>query len=217
MIGDRLRSKMIIFGHPACIDTAKCMQVAAEKGLDIEARTLNLDNLDGEADFLEVSPLKIAPALRHVDYMISGVLSTMSYIDDKGFGLSLVPRNAVVRAVMYQWIEVALQNQGKIISGDMQSLAPALDALDKQLTSNRKGDYICGEFSLADIHWSACMNMCEIKEHGDQINSRSNLKTWFDRVKEHPSTSKEKITPFSVVPTAEDIQNNTLKGVSINV
>ncbi len=217
MIGDRLRSKMIIFGHPACIDTAKCMQVAAEKGLDVEARTLNLDNLDGEADFLEVSPLKIVPALRHVDYMISGVLSIMSYIDDKGFGLSLVSRNAVIRAGMYQWIEVALQNQGKIISGDMQSLAPVLDALDKQLTNNRKGDYICGEFSLVDIHWSACMNMCEIKGHGDQINSRSNLKAWFDRVKEHLSTSKEKITPFSVVPTAEDIQNNTLKGVSINV
>ncbi len=217
MIGDRLRSKIIIFGHPACINTAKCMQVAAEKGLDIEARTLNLDNLDGEADFLEVSPLKIVPALRHVDYMISGVLSAMSYIDDRGFGLSLVPRNAVIRSGMYQWIEVAMQNQDKIVSGDMQSLAPALDALDKQLASNRKGDYICGEFSLADIHWSACMNMCEIKEHGDQISSRSNLKTWFDRVKEHPSSSKEKIIPFSVVPTAEDVKKNTLRGVSINV
>lgn len=217
MIGDQLRARMIIFGHPGCIDTAKCVQMAAEKGVDVESRTLNLDNLDGESDFIEASPLKIAPALRHVDFMISGVLAVMSYIDDKGFGLSLVPRNGVIRAQMYQWVSTALEYQDKVVAEDMQTLAPVFDELDKKLGSNRKGDFICGDFSMADVHWTACMNLCEIKGHGDQIASRSNLKKWFDCVKQHSSTSKENIIPYTVVPTADDIQNNKLRDVSINI
>ena len=36
MIGDQLRNKMILRGHPSCADTGKCLQTAAEKGVDVD-------------------------------------------------------------------------------------------------------------------------------------------------------------------------------------
>lgn len=223
MIGDQLRNKMIVFGHPKCIDTAKCLQVAAEKGIDVEARVLNYDEASGtltpDDDFLQTSPLSVAPALRDVKYNIAGSLAVMSYMDDKGFGPSLVPRNGVLRAVMYQWIMIAMQKvQPAIASGDTSTLNEAFDKLDENLANPpKKGNFICGDFTLADIHWSACANMLQIKGHGDLISSRSNVDQWFNNVKKHPSTSKENIIPFTAVPTADDMQNNTLRDISINV
>ena len=42
MIGDKLASAMQLYGNPSCIDTAKCLQTAGEKGVDIEAMLINL-------------------------------------------------------------------------------------------------------------------------------------------------------------------------------
>ena len=143
----------------------------------------------------------------------------MSYLDDKGFGPSLVPRNGVSRAIMYQWANIATQcvtpNLGESINKD--ALAPLFDGLEKQvLNPPRKGDFICGDFSLADIHWSACCNLIEIGGAGDLISSRPGVAKWYDKVKSHPSTSKEKIIPFTVLPSATDVASGTLQGISIN-
>ena len=219
MIGDQLRNRMVIYGHPKCIDTAKCFQTAAEKGVDVEAKVIDPNGGADDPEFRSVSPLGIGPALRDIQHTVYGTLAVISYLDDKGFGLSLVPRNGVHRAVMYQWIGVALHvAQGKIAADDVGSLAAALDELDKQIANPpKKGDFICGDFSLADIHWAACANMLQIKGHGDVISSRSAISAWFEKVKSHSSTSKEKIIPFTTVPTADDVQNGRLRDISINV
>ena len=217
MIGDQLRNRMIIYGHPKCIDTAKCFQTAAEKGIDIEAKVVDPNSDD--AEFRSASPLGVVPALCDIKYMVYGTMAVMSYLDDKGFGPSLVPRNGVHRATMYQWIGVAVNIvQKHIADGDFEKLAPVIDAFDKQINNPpRRGDFICGDFSLADIHWSACVNMLHIKGQADLINSKPAVASWFEKVKNHPSTSKEKIIPFTTVPTADDVQQETLRDISINV
>lgn len=213
MIADQLRTKMILMGHPSCINTAKCLQTAAEKGVDVDARVVSSAT---DPELLKMSPLGIAPALMDVDYVIYGTLSILSYLDDKGFGPSLVPRNGVVRSIMYQWICVAMEIQGGIAAGDNTKVGPAIAELSKQLESPpSRGEFICGAFSLADIHWAACCNMLNIKGHGDVMSPTATK--WFEAVKKHPSTSKEKIIPFDVVPTADDVEKGQLRGISINV
>lgn len=218
MIGDQLRNRMVIYGHPKCINTAKCFQTAAEKGVDIEAKVID-PNGDSGSDFRGASPLGVAPALRDIKYSVYGTLAVMSYLDDKGFGPSLVPRNGVHRAIMYQWITVAMMRaQEMIVGDDVSSLTPILDALENQIANPpKKGDFICGDFSLADIHWSACANMLNAKGHADLINSKPAISAWFEKVKSHPSTSKEKFIPFTAVPTADDMQEGRLRDISINV
>ena len=80
----------------------------------------------------------------------------------------------------------------------------------------KKGVYICGEFSLADIHWMACVNALEISGN-DVISSRAKVSEWCAAVKSHPSTSKEDIIPYSCLPTKEDVDSGTLRNVGINV
>ncbi len=219
MIGDQLRNRMVIYGHPQCIDTAKCFQTAAEKGVDVEAKVVDPSVNDNDAEFRSVSPLGVVPALRDIKYTVYGTLAALSYLDDKGFGPSLVPRNGVHRAIMYQWIGVAMNMvQTHVASGDFEKLGSVFDALDKQINNPpKRGDFICGDFTLADIHWSACVNMLYIKGQADGVNSKPAIASWFEKVKKHPSTSKEKIIPFTTIPTADDVQQRRLRDISINV
>ena len=41
MIGDKLASAMQLYGNPSCINTAKALQTAAEKGVDIETHKIS--------------------------------------------------------------------------------------------------------------------------------------------------------------------------------
>ncbi|MBC6414382.1 MAG: glutathione S-transferase family protein [Chromatiales bacterium] len=220
MIGDQLRTRMVLHGHPKCMDTAKCLQMAAEKGVDIEAKVIDIDGggMDS-SDVRTLSPLGVAPILKDIDFVVYGTGAALSYLDDKGFGPSLVPRNGVVRAIMYQWCGVASNEaQPKIAADDITGLDEILSQLNTQITNPpKKGDYICGDFSMADIHWSACVNMLMIKGHGDLVSQQGKVQEWFNKVKQHSSTSKENIIPYTTVPTSEDIQNGKLRDISINV
>ena len=217
MIGDHLANAMSLYGHPSCINTAKCLQTAGEKGVDVEGRVIQ-----GGDDVSSMSPLGSAPVLKDLDNVVYGTGAIMSYLDDKGFGPSLVPRNGVIRAQMYQWAHVATDYvQGQAAAeggGDRALLTQALDMLEEQLrSSRRRGEFVCGEFSLADIHWSACVNRLVHGGPSDLVDSRSGVKSWWEAVKAHPSTSKEKLTPFSALPTKADVDSGTLRNVAINV
>ena len=49
----------------------------------------------------------------------------------------------------------------------------------------KKDVYICGEFSLADIHWMACVNALEISGNGEVVSSRSKVSEWCAAVKSY--------------------------------
>lgn len=219
MIGDKLASAMNLFGHPSCINTAKCLQTAGEKGIDVETHVIQSGD-----EVTSMSPLGSAPVLKDLDNVVYGTGAILSYLDDKGFGPSLVPRNGVIRAQMYQWAHVAadyVQAQAAAVGsggGDRALLTQALDMLEQQLQAPRRRDvFVVGEFSLADIHWSACVNMLMHGGASDLVDSRGGVKAWWEAVKAHPSTSKEKMTPFSVLPTKADVDSGTLRNVAINV
>ena len=63
MIGDQLRNRMVIYGHP---DTAKCLQTAAEKGVDLENKVIDPNTGLDDPEFRSVSPLGIGATLRDV-------------------------------------------------------------------------------------------------------------------------------------------------------
>jgi glutathione S-transferase len=222
MIGDKLATGMQLFGNPSCINTAKCLQTAGEKGIDIESVTIN----SGE-EVSDKSPLNSAPVLKDLDNIVYGPNAILSYLDDKGFGPSLVPRNGVIRAIMYQYAHIAtdyvqMEAYGLLTGsgGNMDIINKSFDLVENILSNPpdpklKKGVYICGEFTLADIHWMACVNALEISGT-DVISSRAEVSTWYEAVKNHPSTSKEAIVPYTCLPTKEDIDSSTLRDVGIN-
>ena len=223
MIGDKLASAMQLYGNPSCINTAKALQTAAEKGVDIEAHKINSGD-----EVTDISPLGSAPVLKDLDNIVYGPNAIISYLDDKGFGPSLVPRNGVIRAIMYQYAHIAsdyvqMEAYGMLTGsgGNMDIVNKAFDILENILTNPpdpklKKDVYICGEFSLADIHWMSCVNALEISGN-DVVSSRSKVSELCDAVKKHPSTSKENIVPYTCLPTKEDVDSGTLRNVGINV
>ena len=212
-IGDHLRDVMDLYGSPACPHTNACMLSAGEKGVDL--------NCHAETDWSPsgavrgMSPLGIGPVLKDRTQTNYGLISCLSYIDDKGFGPSLVARNGTVRARMWQEMGVAAQCN----VGDDASLASALDVLDTTLgtdAGNMKGDYVCGQFTLADVCWAGVCQVAMNMGKGAAISSRSRVNTWFAAVQSHPSTSKEAINPFSCMATKADHDAGNMREVRVN-
>lgn len=174
-----------------------------------------------------MSPFGTTPCLKDVDFVVYGTATIMSYLNDKGFGPSLIPRNGVARALHYQWSELAAQHVApciaKLLAGEaddttVSTLSSLLDALDGQLQNKRhRGDYIVGEFSLADIHWAPYVHCCEIGGRGDLIASRSAVQAWWNKIKAHKSTSKEDYVAYNVLPTIDELKANQVRSITINV
>lgn len=228
MLGDHLKTRMQLFGLPGDPDTLKCLMTAGEKGVDIDSRVVGVDALAADsAEFRAMSPFGAVPCLKDVDFILCGTLTIMSYLNDKGFGPSLIPRNGVARALHYQWSEIATEQVApqvaRVMSGEdvdqaVATLAVAFDALDRQLQNKRhKGDFIVGEFSLADLHWAPYAHLCEINGHGALIADRSAVAAWWSKVKAHKSTSKENFVASSILPNMDDIKANHIRSVTINV
>lgn len=214
-IGDRLRNAMTLWGAPGCINTGKCLMTAGEKGLDI--KTASFD--PGSSEVQSMSPLGIGPIVRHVDYVVVGHVAIMSYFDDKGFGPSLIIRNGVVRSAQYQWSHYAMD----VVQENMDNndvLEKCFSELNKHLQNRSpamRGDFICGEFSLADIHWAACANMLIIQGKSNLVEKHGEISEWWRNVQAHPSTSKESLHPFTCLPTKQDVDSNTLRDITLNV
>ena len=106
-IGDHLRDVMDLYGSPKCPHTNAVLIAAGEKGVDINSHVE--DDWGPSSSIRSMSPLGIGPVLKDRSAVNIGVVSCMSYLDDKGFGPSLVHRNGVTRARMFQEITIAQQ------------------------------------------------------------------------------------------------------------
>ena len=84
-----------------------------------------------------------------------------------------------------------------------KQLEQILDALDAQLEGN---NFVIGEYSYADIHWTAIAHLCTLVGEEGLIGSRSNVKAWYDRVKGRSS--------FASLPSLEDIKHKQLRSVA---
>ncbi|MEW8419578.1 MAG: glutathione S-transferase family protein [Candidatus Thiodiazotropha endolucinida] len=228
MLGDHLKTKMILFGIAKDPDTLKCLMTAGEKGVDIDSRVVGETALSADSqEFRSMSPFGTTPCLKDVDFILCGTSTIMSYLNDKGFGPSLIPRNGVARALHYQWSEIATEHVAplvtKLLTNDANeatdaALAVLFDALNRQLQDKRyRGDFIVGEFSLADVHWAPYIHCCELTGKGELISARSAMNNWWEKVKAHKSTSKENYIAYDVLPTMDEIKANQLRSVTINV
>lgn len=222
-VGDHLSSKMKLFGVPSDPNTLKCLMTAAEKGVDIDSVAVSDTH---SQEIRAISPFGTTPALRDVEFTLCGTRAIMSYLDDKGFGPSLVPRNGVVRALHYQCIHVATETVGpavlKLLADEdvdqaVATLGAAFDWLDTGLkTKKHRGDFLVGEFTMADLHWAPYAHACIITGHADIVKARDAVSAWWDKVTEHKSTSKENFVASTILPTMDEIKNNQLKSITIN-
>lgn len=223
-VGDQLTDVKVLWGVAGCVNTSKVLFTAAEKGIDVDGRSVDINS---EADMNEIkkhSPFGSVPLLKDADFYIYGTEAIMSYLDDKGFGNSLVPRNGLIRAVQYQWAHIATTAFGpavaKLNDGDdsaMEVVKQCLSLLEAQLNSKKRGDYIAGEFSLGDIHWAPSIHALCLHGQESLIDSMPGVKAWWGNMKIRKSMSKENYVAYTVLPSLDEIRSNTLRSININV
>ena len=224
-IGDHLSDVKVVWGVASCFNTSKVLLTAAEKGVDIDGRAVDVNSEVEMSEIKKISPFGSIPVLKDVDFYIYGTEAIMSYLDDKGFGNSLVPRNGVMRALHYQWSHVATHHFGpavnKLTEGDdsaMDVVKQGLSALEAQLNNrNKRGDYIVGDFTLADIHWAPAVHSLCLHGHESLIDSMPAVKAWWANMKVRKSMSKENYVAYTVLPSLDEVRNNKLRSISINV
>ena len=223
-VGDHLNSKMKLYGVPSDPGTIKCLLTAGEKGVDVESIAVSDASTQ---EISSMSPFGTVPCLRDIDFTLCGTPAIMSYLDDKGFGPSLVPRNGLIRALHYQCIHIANETAGPAVTQlltceevdqAVATLGAAFDVLNNTLKNKKqRGDFLVGEFSLADLHWAPIANACIISGHADLIETRDAVSSWWEKVKAHKSTSKEDYVASVILPTMDEINNNQLRSITINV
>ena len=226
---------MQLLGFPGDVETLKCLLTAAEKGIEVESGVLDMTKgeQDGD-DYRAISPFGITPALKEAHYTIAGEPGMAVFIEGRGLGNRLAPRNAAVLATEMYWMEVgkadvqphveALMMQkvcgpmadssftadDVAIQAARAALADPLGAFDDQLQSN---EFVVGQYSFADIHWTIYIHLLTVMGEGVLFAKHNNIKAWFDRIKAHKSFSGQDIISYDFLPTLDEIKAKVMKDV----
>lgn len=228
-IGDHLSDIKTLWGTAGCMNTMKCLYVAAEKGVDINAQVVDTRSSHSHDEIAIYTPFGSLPCLKDVDFVVYGVTAVMSYVDDKGFGVSLVPRNGVTRAKHYQWIHISTQilqpsveeifSEQDCSETSLKKVHQALSAFNNQLNTNKsKRLFITGEYSMADIHWVVPIHKLIEAGYKDCLCDYSAIQDWLANMEVKKSSSKENYVPYEVLPNKQQmIENTSLHSIHINV
>ena len=228
---------MQLLGFPGDADTLKAVIIAAEKGIEIECGILDItQGADKSEDYLNISKLGVMPALKEAHYQVAGDLGILTFIEGRGLGNRLAPRNAAVLAEQNYWIDIARSNVAphvQTIMNEMvlkpmhdntaqadtnavdaarKALVSPLDALDAQLASK---EFIVGDYSYADVHWTAYLHLLSVSGEQSLIDQRHYLNQWMDRIRRHKSFSGQNLVAYDLMPSLEDIKAKKLNDVVI--
>ncbi|MEJ2115794.1 MAG: glutathione binding-like protein [Gammaproteobacteria bacterium] len=183
--------------NPEDIGSYKCIFIASYRKLPVE---ISWEKSSAEDDKLSASlhmvGLNRYPCVEDGDFTVCGTNAVMTYLNIKGTTPTIHPRKARVLAAQNYWIQVLLTKLEPLLTdtkSNSEQISNILESLDKSLDSN---NYIVGEFSLADIHWSAVFRYLEDQDQGSIFSSYANITSWLSKMKtEIPAydTKAEKI------------------------
>lgn len=213
--------RMTMRGFPGDANTCKCLLMAAEKKVKLDVEVL--DVLGGACDqeaYRAISPFGKYPYLEEGDFSTTSVNAVLSFLDVRGEGNSLLnPKKAQLFGQQNYWGQVSRKlcepavdalvkaSIYGIEGGDLDAartqIATVLDELNNFIDNK---EYLVGDYSFADVHWTAVLHMLMLVGEQDMITSRSNLNAWFGRVKARSS--------YAGLPSLDDVKNKQLRSVA---
>jgi glutathione S-transferase len=221
-------SRMQLRGFPGDSSTHKCLLMAAEKGVPLDMELLDvMGGACDRQDYRAISPFGKCPCLTEDDFVTTGAPAILAYLDVRGQGGPLNPKKAAFYGEQNYWVQLGEKLAEPSVTSLMwenvcapmsdssytaevgevaaarDQLEQVLDALDAQLDGR---NFIIGEYSYADVHWTVIAHLCTLSGEQDLIDSRSNVKAWFDRVQERIS--------FASLPSIEDVKHKQLRSVA---
>ena len=241
MSGEMKKTQYVLelIGSPCDADTLKCVITAAEQGMEMNCYSIYNDKVDGmEQAIAELSPFGITPCLKEANFTICGSDGITSFIDARGLGYALTPRNATLAALQNYWVDIAVTNVAPHVENiveetivkvkanpsyvpdednikeNLHKLEIYFDALEQQLHNNKY--IVCDKYTWADLHWTAYIHLCVETECGSLITQRQNILRWFERIKSRRSQCGQDIVAYDLLPNITEIEQGRLKSVEIN-
>jgi glutathione S-transferase len=217
-------------GYPGDPGTNKCLLMAAERGVSLEALLVDLgERACDSPEYRALSPFGKVPCLRDGDFVTSGAPAVLAYLDIKGKGNSLNPKKASILAEQNFWVDMAQRFADPVVTRLVSSLAPgapssspaqlesgraaltqALSQLNAAMADNRQ--FIVGQYSFADIHWTACMHLCVLAGEQAMVEPFPALAAWFERVQSRNGANGQPTYPS--LSSLDEVQNKRLKSVA---
>jgi len=213
---------MVMRGFPGDANTCKCLLMAAEKKIKLGVEVI--DVLAGDCDqeaYRAISPFGKYPYLEEGDFSTTSISAVLSFLDVRGEGNNslLNPKKAQLFGQQNYWSQISRKlcepsvdvlvkaNIYGIEGGDLDAARTQISAILDELNNfidNKQ--YIVGDYSFADIHWTAVAHMLVLAGEEKMIASRSNLNAWFGRVKARSS--------YLGLPSLDDVKNKQLRSVA---
>lgn len=240
MSGELKKTQFLLelIGSPYDLETLKCILTAAEQGMEMNCYSVVADtNQDVESSIKQLAPLYMLPCLKEADFICCGSNAITSFIDARGLGYPLTPRNAALAATQNYWTDIADNNvapQVKLIVEEvftkkhndpkhiantslieecLSNLHLYLDALNEQLSINKY--IICNKYTWADLYWTANLHLCALAGYNHLITERPNINRWFKRIKAKKSQCGQDIIAYHLLPTIDDMIAGNLNSVVI--
>lgn len=222
---------MRLRGFPADPGTNKCLLMAAAKGIRLETELLDVTAgaCDGP-EYRRLSPFGKLPCLKEDGFLTSGAHAILAYMDVRGEGASLNPKKASILGEQNYLVDVAMrmldpnlillvrpllphgeQTGEAAVQAARAELGRAMDCAEAALADGR--GFLVGEYSFADIHWTACVHLCAMAGHQDLLDDRPALKAWYGRVQERTGRLSGKRT-YDYLASLEEIRDKRLKSVA---
>jgi glutathione S-transferase len=235
-----VQSKRIkLRGFPGDAGTLKCLLMASERGVPLDVELLDiLEGACDRQDYRAISPCGKVPCLGDGEFVTTGAASILAYMDIKGQGAarnSLNPKKASILGEQNYWVQVAervfepaltrlLQQtvcapaQSGGVTPDQaqldaarERLALALEVLNRQLDGR---EFIVGEYSFADIHWTVCAHLTTVVGARDLIDQQPRVAAWFERVTTRKSPADKTTSTYDVLPSLAEIKHKQFKSVA---
>ncbi len=221
---EKKAAPMQLRGFPGDTNTEKCLLMAAEKGVQLNVELLDIPGgACDQQDYRAISPFGKYPCLQEGDFVTSGAESVMAYLDVRGQGGLMNPKKAALFGEQNYWCQLAGEIGEPAVDTLMQEirgplggsgntsdagvareqLGQVLDVLDAQLGGKK---FIVGEYSYADVHWTAVAHQCALAGEQELIDSRANVKAWYERVQARDS--------FASLPSLDDVKQKQFRSVA---
>jgi glutathione S-transferase len=197
---------MKVYGHPMSTCTRKVLTTLLETNTPYEL--FMVDFAKGEHKqpaHMARQPFGQVPTIDDGGFTMYESRAICRYVNEKAGG-KLVPKELTGRAKMEQWMSIETSNFSgaamkfvyehtfkrpqtpEVLAAAEKQLDTALDVMDAELT---KQPYLAGsEFTIADICFMPYVEYVMTSPVKANIQKRSNVAAWWNRVSERPSWSK---------------------------
>ena len=171
-----------------------------EKGIDYEMAETDLYTKPPTPAFLELNPFAQIPVIDDGGFVIAESIAILEYLEEKHPVPALLPQDIQSRATARKmmcwgtgywpaawrlWMAPRLPEDladpwtDESVAEGRAKIRLHLDVLDRQLSD---GDWLVGEYSLADVCYAPFVLVLDRVDLGDEIKARKNVDWWVDNL-----------------------------------